>query len=180
MGKEVWRTIDGFPLYEISNLGRVKSHFRKKERILKGQDNGSGYVKHTLRNGNLKKRMYAHRLVAKAFIENPEGKPFVNHIDNDPANNSAENLEWVTHQENIDWMAAQRRNRRTKEWLDHLHAKTETYRKPVIGTNIVTGEKVSYPYINSVMDDGFQASCVSQCCNGIRNTHKGYRWEYAR
>lgn len=91
MGKiEEWKEIDGYPGYKISNFGRVKS----KDKILKGSSY-KGYVRVELRTGNLKKRFYVHRLVAKHFIDNPESKPCVNHIDNNPSNNIASNLEEI-------------------------------------------------------------------------------------
>lgn len=183
---EQWKEVKGFDLYEVSNLGRVRSKnmvsrngsgdYVKRGRILRAFDNGSGYLKLHIGKGKDKKGVYVHRLVAEAFIPNPESKPFVNHIDNDPSNNNSENLEWVTHQENMDWMNAQGRATRTKEWLDHLHeAQVEQY-TAVVGTCIETGEKLFFEKLNGVSERGFQPSCVSCCINGKAKQHKGYRW----
>lgn len=108
---EVWKAIDGFVgLYEVSNKGRVKSLERtvsnngglqrRRERILKinYSNNGHGMVV-LCKDGKTYPRMI-HRLVAIAFISNPENKPVVDHIDTNPRNNCVENLRWVTVQEN--------------------------------------------------------------------------------
>ena len=191
MGKEEWRPIPNFCSYEISNYGRVKSKSKvikrkgingnclRKERILKGRDNGRGYIKVTLRENGHKNNFYIHRLVAKAFIPNLDNKPFVNHKDNNPNNNCVNNLEWCTHQENVAWMVKQRRNERTAKWLDNLHKSQEKTYKPVIGINIQTGEQIYFKRLNDVKKMGFRAGDVCRCCKGLRRTHKGYKWEYA-
>ena len=99
---EHWKQIDDYPLYEVSDFGRVRSSIKRPKRILKPQKNSRGYYRIHLRNDHGIKLFFVHRLVASAFVENPEGKPHVNHIDNDPANNSAVNLEWVTPKENTN------------------------------------------------------------------------------
>lgn len=106
---EVWKPISGYEgLYEVSNLGRVKALDRyiennggmqhRRERILK--PHGSPHLGVTLCKGGTTKRLTVHRLVAKAFVPNPNDKPVVDHIDTNPQNNNADNLRWVTTQEN--------------------------------------------------------------------------------
>lgn len=99
--QEIWKDIAGYEgLFQVSNLGRVKSLPRKnvtKEKILNGGDNGDGYIRVSLSN----KFYYVHRLVADAFIPKIEGKDFVNHKDEVKSNNNVDNLEWCTNQENI-------------------------------------------------------------------------------
>lgn len=113
MIKEIWKDIKGYEgLYQVSNLGRVKRlagsvmsikgclmPFPEKIKApLKG--NGRYYVV-WLYKGNVGSRIRIHRLVAEAFVPNPEGKPEVDHIDTDTHNNVATNLRWVTRSENL-------------------------------------------------------------------------------
>lgn len=188
---EEWRTVPGWDLYEISNMGRLKGKDRiiknnggeylRKARLLKLVPDRLGYLTFHLKQGNKKKSAKIHRLVAMAFIPNPDNKPCVNHIDNNPSNNRVDNLEWCTMQENTDWMIKQGRFKRTPEWLDNLHRSQEPSYKGVVGTNIETGEKIYFNRVNAVRDAGFQPSCVCVCCKGKNGVtqHKGYRWEYA-
>jgi NUMOD4 motif./HNH endonuclease. len=110
---EVWKDIPGFQnIYQASNLGKIRSkdHFVKgylkdrvfkKGRILKNQITKRGYHQVSLMiEPKQKYNTGVHRLVALAFISNPEKKPQVNHIDCDKENNCVENLEWVTNAEN--------------------------------------------------------------------------------
>ncbi len=115
--KEIWKDVVGYEgLYQVSNLGRVKSLARsvishytdrkpivttnRKERIMKQFLYKTGYLYTGLAKNRVKKKYKIHRLVAMAFIPNPENKPMVNHIDGNPLNNRVENLEWCTNQEN--------------------------------------------------------------------------------
>ena len=188
--EEIWKEIPNHPFYEISNLGHVKSKERyitysngkvihHKERFLKGNDNGLGYKKIDFKDGDGRWE-YVHRLVAKAFIPNPDNKPCVNHIDNNPSNNAASNLEWCTKQENTDWMMVQGRFKRTQQWLDRLQVSLEPKYKPVKATNIITGEVLYFDRVNGVKDRGFSPGSVCNACKNKYGTkkYKGYVWEY--
>jgi hypothetical protein len=92
---EIWKQIDNYPNYEISNMGNIRN--KKNNRILK-QKLQNGYCCITL--PPLKKGFKIHRLVANAFILNPKNKSQVHHINNIKNDNKVENLEWVTNGEN--------------------------------------------------------------------------------
>lgn len=98
MSVEVWQPVSEFDgLYEISSAGRVRSV--RRGIILKTKMN-NGYTKLDLSKGNIGYPRLVHRLVAQAFIANPDNKPEVNHLDGNRSNNAVSNLEWSTHSEN--------------------------------------------------------------------------------
>lgn len=96
---ETWKPINGFPKYQVSNQGRIKNI--ESGRIFTGTCDAFGYIHVRLINSQgthtLRK---IHRLVAEAFLPNPEGKPIIDHKDEDKTNNTLSNLRWVTYSEN--------------------------------------------------------------------------------
>ena len=116
MIEEMWKDIPGFD-YEISNLGRCRGKERYvkvggngkrllKSRIIKPAKCTNGYLEYVIPpkgSPNTKKALLAHRLVAQAFIPNPDNKREVNHLDEDITNNVADNLRWVTPKENCNY-----------------------------------------------------------------------------
>lgn len=101
---EEWKEIKGLPFYMISSHGRVRSTHKGKDFIMKLVNHYKGYKMVFLYGPEFKnKKFFVHRLVAEAFIDNPERKPFVNHIDCNKTNNFLSNLEWMTEQENTQW-----------------------------------------------------------------------------
>lgn len=187
--KEVWKDIKGYEgYYQISNKGRVKSlprlrnaknKFISRERILKNQDNSKGYLRVELKANNKKQKFFVHRLVAEHFLDKPKGCNIVNHLDCNPHNNNVENLEWTTFKGNSRYMKEQGRDRRTPIWIERL---TKTQRKvngkKVIGISINGNMVLRYDAVNEVKKDGFHPSCVSECCNNLRQTHKGFLWRF--
>lgn len=118
---EIWKDVEGYEgYYQVSNYGRIRSterkinyvsesrngnkfesFFTKPETITKGTDNGKGYMFVSLTKNGERKNFYVHRLVAKAFVDNPQQKPQINHKNCDKSDNKALNLEWVTLKENM-------------------------------------------------------------------------------
>jgi len=99
MSLEQFRPINGYPYYAVSTWGNVINTVTGC--MLCQEETKKGYLRVKLSDGHGKYTNHkVHRLVAKAFIPNPEGKPQVNHIDGNKKNNSVSNLEWVTNREN--------------------------------------------------------------------------------
>lgn len=172
--KEIFREIDGFPDYEVSNLGRVCSFKGKYPKILKLGEDSCGYPIVGICNGGKQVTKRVHRLVAEAFVPNPENKPEVNHIDEDKSNNMVDNLEWVTHRENVNhgtWI------RRMAEAL--LNRKDLS--KPIVQ---YTTEGVFIAEYNSLAEaeriTGVAYPNIYKVCRGKRKTAGGYIWCYEK
>lgn len=108
---ETWKNVKGYEgLYQISNKGNVKSlrkwdvnakKFINSEHIMKPTNNGNGYLIVSFKVNGQRKNKYIHRLVAEAFIDNPNNENYVNHKDFNTQNNEVGNLEWCSQKENI-------------------------------------------------------------------------------
>ncbi|WNO24238.1 endonuclease [Enterococcus phage SSMH01] len=162
---EEWKDIKGYEgLYQVSNFGRVKSKHRGSERILKAGTTRLGYLNVCLCKNNQIKNFKVHRLVAKAFILNPDNKPEVNHIDEDKTNNIVSNLEWCTRKENI--------NHGTR---------TERSSKKVKAIDIATGEWNEYYSIRECARQlGIHPQNICNCLKGKRKQSGNYVFEYAK
>ena len=101
MSLEIYKDIDGFEGYQVTSWGRIFS--KKQNEFLRPMPHEKGYLRVDLYDGEGNKyHKKVHRLVAEAFIPNPDEKPQVNHIDGNNQNNSVTNLEWVTNAENCE------------------------------------------------------------------------------
>ena len=106
---EIWKDVVGYEgLYQVSNLGRVRSldvvdrlGRLHKGKIRVSKDNGTGYQTLPLKHDGKQKMVTVHRMVAIAFVDNPYNLPEVNHIDGDKTNNRASNLEWCDRRYNV-------------------------------------------------------------------------------
>lgn len=95
---EEFKIIEGYEGYSVSNLGNVKNNITGRFLVL--IPNVNGYYRVHLRKDGKRKTIVIHKLIAKAFIPNPENKPYIDHINNNKSDNTIENLRWCTRQEN--------------------------------------------------------------------------------
>ena len=165
--KEEWKDIPHFNGFQVSNDGRVRN---KHGRILKGSINNNGYQMVHLRTKDKNKLCTVHRLVAEAFIPNPDNLPFVNHKDENKLNNEAENLEWCTSSYNMNYGTCRKRISKTK--------RNNTYNtKPVRCIEL----RKTYPSTREAeRQTGIDCSQISAVCNHKKNykTAGGYHWRY--
>ena len=111
---EEWKRINGFDDYAISNMGRIKSYRRRTPKIMKPMPEEKGYLRVLLTDNMGQRQMKSvHRLVAEAFVPNPDNKPQVNHINQIKSDNRAENLNWMTNKENNNYSDKNKRARIT-------------------------------------------------------------------
>ena len=99
--KEIWKQVENFENYEVSNFGRVRKNYKNgKVKYLKPMVTNKGYLCVELWKKSKRKRVKVHRLVAQAFIPNPDDLPQVNHKDLDKRNNHVDNLEFISNRDN--------------------------------------------------------------------------------
>jgi len=183
--KEIWMPIHNYEgLYDISSFGRVRivrkckvkssgNCYLNKIKTPGLSKRGKGYFYVNLSKGGVKKTMRHHRLVALAFIPNPENKPEVNHKDGNSRNNNVENLEWCTELENVK------------------HA-WETGLSNCIGKNHPKSKPIIQMDLNGVEIKRWESACEAQramgivfntnigsCCKGVRSIAYGFKWKYA-
>ena len=191
--EELWRTIPEYEgKYEVSNYGNVRSlNYRGTNQVKNLQPSlgGRGYLMVGLCKDGKMRTEKIHRLVARLFVPNPDNKPQVNHIDGVKTNNQASNLEWVTSGENQAHAYRKGLKKADPEWgrtLGKVHGavgrdKIKAERvKPVIATNVKTGEETLYESAAEVERVlGVHHSDVSRICRGRRGTGKGYTFRYS-
>ena len=192
--EEIWRDIVDYEgLYQVSNLGNVKSVDRQIKTIegflkkiegkfIKFTCNNYGYLYVDLYKYNKKHRFYIHRLVAETFLENPKNKPFVNHIDCNPLNNKVDNLEWCTQKENIQYANKLGRMKSIENLKKVDRNKLiQKCSKPVIATNIQTGEEIYFSSINEACRQlNLHNSNIQKVLKGNRKQTGGYTFKYLK
>jgi hypothetical protein len=183
---EIWKDIIGYEgLYQISNLGKVKSLARKvlvlrgdivinkivNERILKESKDGDGYLFIHLSKEGISRAIKTHRLVCMTFLPNPENKKTVNHINGIKTDNTVQNLEWATHSENS------------------LHAFLNGLIKPAKGKLSKCSKPIAqftkdgiwvrdYDCLSQVKDFGYNIGNIGSVCRGKVPFAHGFKWSF--
>lgn len=154
--------IKGFESYSVDMLGNVYNRYGKR---LRQEVSSNGYLRVSLSSKKHKhKKLLVHRIVAEAFIPNPENKAQVNHKDEKRTNNRVDNLEWVTPIENLNYSNVIEKASVAK------HRKVRC---------ITTG--VVYDSFKAITAElGLSHSNLVACCNGRRKTCGGLKWEYLK
>lgn len=164
---EKWKAVEGYEgLYEISDNGNVRNVVTNK--VLSQRGNGNGYIRIELWKDGKGCKFYVHRLVANAFIDNPNGKPEVNHIDGNRGNNKVDNLEWVTSSENTRHAI---RNRQLIAWNNEP--------KAIVATSIKNGETITFETISQAERE-LGTRHIVDVLKGRRKQAKGYVFEYRK
>lgn len=188
--EEIWKVIDEYPDYMVSNMGRVKSIERNdyrgrnlKSKILTPRYNTRGYISVVLYKNGKPQTFRVNRLVAQVFIPNPENKPEVDHINANKFDNRVENLRWVTHKENMN----------NPIYINNLSKRIGGKNNPQFGR---TGKMSpnSKPIIQFTLngefvrkwncaadaerENGYNSNRIRTCCKDNSKTSGGYRWGY--
>ena len=172
---EIWKPIEGYEgRYEVSNCGRVKSYAqdRRNGKIKTGNPTFKGYQSIKLSDGKGGSHWYpVHRLVAGAFIENPDNLPQVNHKDENKANNRADNLEWCINDYNVNYGTRNERTAKANECCETSSLKVYS-----------VDEFGEIEYFDSIGEAGRQTGCshsnIVRTLKG-RSNHCGKRqWFY--
>jgi NUMOD4 motif/HNH endonuclease len=162
--REHWRDIEGYKgMYQVSDLGRIRSLKYGKKRILK-PSLSKGYCSYSLSKDNFVKYFRGHRLVAIAFIPNPENKPEVNHKNGNKLDNRKVNLEWATDEEN-----------KQHAWKTGLHTYKESQREKMRITKSVLVVNIHTGIFFSSIEEAAEAHHISlqnlyKQMAGVRNT----------
>ena len=175
---EEWRDVKGYEgIYQVSNEGRVKALERYvdnfwgtkqyvRERILKSYPT-KGYLTLSLSKNGVPKKFYVHRLVAEAFITNPNNYPQINHRDENTQNNKVENLEWCDSKYNMNYGTIKER------------CKLNQPKRKKVFQYTLDGDLVKiWCSSRECGKDGFIQSGVSACCRGKIKNYKGFIWRY--
>lgn len=188
--EEIWKDIKSYEgLYQVSNLGRIKSlkkirrngkGFYVQEEKLKTLQlwKEEGYYSIVLYKNDGGRTYHIHRLVAQAFIPNPENLPQVNHKDGNKSNNSVENLEWVTCSENVKHAY---KKHLINHWAIGKFGKEHNFSKAVIQLDLQGNFINEYDSITQACEAmGVNAKnpSISYVCKGKQKTAYGYRWRY--
>ena len=168
MAVEQWKPIEGYEgLYEISSYGNVVSHHGKTSRILAHRKGKSGYIQYGLSKNGIVTTVSAHRLVAQAFIPNPDNLETVSHKDENPENNHVDNLEWASREDNARYGTGAVRRKKIM---------TEKYGAKIIARK--DGEELRFDSVKECIRVlGLDKGNAYDAIDGIVKTTKGWSLE---
>lgn len=178
MSNLVMRPIAGYPGYEVTSDGMVYSS--RSGRFLKPSRQTNGYLSVELAGDGGRKRVLVHRIVAKAFVPNPDNLPQVNHINERRDDNRAENLEWVTPWQNIHHGTCIARR------MAHTDYSTESRKQLARNMSRRTWKKTKNIDTGEVFPNAMEASRaygvphsnICECGRGLRKSAGGYHWAF--
>ncbi|MGN1269386.1 MAG: NUMOD4 domain-containing protein [Clostridia bacterium] len=184
--EEVWKDIKGYEgLYQVSNLGRIKSiprhGTRKNIHIISQRHNKCGYKIVNLYKNAKGKAKTVHRIVAETFIENPLSKEDINHIDGNKENNNVTNLEWTSHKENMRHARKNNLIKISNKVIEQGRKIGKTRAKKVAQINNCNRTIKEW---NSITEanraTGISISNISLCCTGKKEQAGGYKWKFIK
>ena len=162
--KTEWREVKEYSNYKVNQLGEIRH--KKRQKILKPRDNNGGYQYVNFKINGKNTNFAVHRIVANAFIPNPNGYTEVNHKDYNKKNNCVDNLEWVSSSQN----------------KQHSYLKQENKKSRGKAVNQYTKEGIFLKTFDSVSDAAKELGCcvaaISNCCLGRTKTSQGFRWSF--
>ena len=162
--KTEWREVKEYSNYEVNQLGEIRH--KKRQKILKPRSNNGGYQYVNFKINGKNTNFAVHRIVANAFIPNPNGCTEVNHKDYNKKNNCVDNLEWVSSSQN----------------KQHSYLKQENKKSRGKAVNQYTKEGIFLKTFDSVSDSAKELGCcvaaISNCCLGRTKTSQGFRWSF--
>lgn len=168
---EIWKEVEEFTRYEVSNKGRVRT--KSSQEIKAQRKTKMGYMITDLKQNGIKKTAYIHRLVAEAFIENKNNYPCINHIDEDKTNNQSDNLEWCTVSYNNSYGNHIQKISKTK---------TKKYGKKIKQIDIKTNKIINE--FNSLTEGakyiGVTKQAIVWALAKPNHTAGGYKWEVVK
>lgn len=185
--EEIWKTIEDYPNYMVSNMGRVKrlstGYYRRTEKILIPQLQSNGYLHIKLSQNGKSKCFLLHRLVAMVFVPNPDNLPQVNHINENKTDNRVENLEWCDRKYNINYGNSLMKRVRTNiengvyEKLAILNSKK--FSKPILQFSLDGKLIKKWNSIKEIEKKlGFSYKQICNCLKQRQKTAKGFVWKY--
>lgn len=163
---EIWKNIEFFEQYSVSNFGNVRNNMTGK--ILKPRKHTNGYTRVTLCKDKKHYDRYIHRLVAQAFIPNPNNLPEINHIDENKSNNFVENLEWCDRIYQVNYGTFKKRMIETQRMSSKQSKPVKCVETGIIYISLHHAER----------ETGILYTLICNVLKGRQETAGGYHWEY--